>query len=262
MAGENQEIESKEISTEDRARQLGWHPQDEYMGNPDRWVDAETFIKRGEEELPLLRSNLKKIQADLARDREDFQKAAKEFREFHENAVKKAETDAYEKAKNEIERQKQAALESEDVVAYAKADKAAQELKAPQQHQPVQQQVNPSFESWQKQNSWYQEYPELAVEADNVGFNLWNSGKFQNEAQVYEEVSKSIKRKYPHYFTNPNREAPPAVNEGGEPASARRTKARTFDNLPASAKESCDRMIRMGMIKSREDYAKNYEWDK
>lgn len=262
MSLEDLQSQEQELTVEDRARQLGWHPKEEFKGDPERWVDADTFMKKGEEELPVLRSNLKKIQAELAKEREEFQKTAKEFREWHETTVQKAEREAYEKARAEIEQKKLDAVELGDKEAYLKAQEAEKALETKKAPQPQQQQasVDPVFEDWRTKNAWYEEYPELAVEADNVGFALWNSGKFKNTGQVYEEVAKSIRRKYPHYFQNPNRDVPPPVNEGGEPASGRRSKARSFENLPASAKEACDKFIRMGMIKSREDYLKSYDW--
>lgn len=263
MTDEILQSQEAELTSEDRARQLGWHPKEEFKGDPERWVDADTFMKKGEEELPVLRSNLKKIQADLAKEREEFQKTAREFREWHETTVQKTEREAYEKARNDIEQKKLEAVEMGDKEAYLKAqeaEKALETQQAPKQQPQQQPAADPVFDEWRKTNSWYEEFPELAVEADNVGLALWNSGKFKSTGQVFDEVAKSIRRKYPHYFQNPNRDMPSAVNEGGEPASTRRTKARTYDNLPASAKDACERFIRMGMINSREDYLKSYEW--
>ena len=53
----------QELSTEDRARAQGWRPKDEYNGNPDRWVDAEAFVKRGEEELPVVRERNRHLES-------------------------------------------------------------------------------------------------------------------------------------------------------------------------------------------------------
>ena len=39
-----QNVESNAI--EEQALTLNWTPQDEFKGNPDKWVDAETFVKR------------------------------------------------------------------------------------------------------------------------------------------------------------------------------------------------------------------------
>lgn len=262
---ENEVNEPNELSVEDRARQLGWHPKEEYKGDPDRWVDAESFVKKGEEELPVLRSNLKKIQSDLAKEREEFQRTAKEFREWHETTVQKAEREAYERAKADIERKKLEAVEMGDKDAYIAAQEQEKNLAPPKQADqkpaPQQQDVDPAYVEWKSKNTWYDQYPELAVEAENVGIALWQSGKYQNTAQVFDQITQAMKRKYPQYFHNQNRDAPAAVNEGGEPGSARKSKARTYENLPKAAKDACERFLRNGMIKSREDYVKSYDWE-
>ena len=45
---ESDEIEQPD--TEDKARALGWRPETEYKGPKDKWVDAEEFVKRAEED--------------------------------------------------------------------------------------------------------------------------------------------------------------------------------------------------------------------
>ena len=35
-------------SIEDRAREQGWKPKEEYEGDPSKWVSAETFVAKGE----------------------------------------------------------------------------------------------------------------------------------------------------------------------------------------------------------------------
>ena len=266
MSEENEVIENEntdEISVEDRARQLGWHPKEEYKGDPERHLSAEDFIKRGEEELPLLRSNLRKIQDDLAKQQKEFQQTTAEFKEWHESSVRQAKVEAYERAKAEIEAKKLQAVEDGDRDAYEAATKEESKLKAPDEpkkEEPKANDPDPAFNEFVKSNPWYTEYPELAVEADSIGVNLWQSGKFKSTSEVMEQVSKSIQRKYPHYFTNPQRSAEPAVNEEGDPGSSRRTKAKSYDNLPKAAKEACDRFIRLGMISSKQEYVDGYDW--
>lgn len=44
---------------EAEARRQGWKPLEEFKGNPADWVDAATFLKRGEDFLPIVRRELK-----------------------------------------------------------------------------------------------------------------------------------------------------------------------------------------------------------
>ena len=50
-----------EITLEQRARAMGWKPLAEYRGDPRRWTDAAEFIRKGEEELPVLRDQSRRI---------------------------------------------------------------------------------------------------------------------------------------------------------------------------------------------------------
>ena len=47
---------------EDRAAQMGWVPVDKFRGDPAHWVDAETFVKKGEEVMPILRANNRRLE--------------------------------------------------------------------------------------------------------------------------------------------------------------------------------------------------------
>src|SRR5437879_4034225 len=51
---------------EAEASALGWVPQDTFRGDPEKWVDAETFVERGRHVMPILRKNNEKLLADLS----------------------------------------------------------------------------------------------------------------------------------------------------------------------------------------------------
>ena len=60
--------EESEVSAdlESRARKMGWLPEDREKGPKEHWVDAETYVKRGEEILPLLPATNKKLTDRIA----------------------------------------------------------------------------------------------------------------------------------------------------------------------------------------------------
>jgi hypothetical protein len=72
--------------TEDKALRMGWVPKDQFKGAPEKWTDAETFIKRGEEFLPFLKANNRKLEKALENataDLAEMKKTLKEFGDFH-----------------------------------------------------------------------------------------------------------------------------------------------------------------------------------
>lgn len=48
------------------AREMGWTPQDKFKGDPEKWVDADEFVRRGENLLPLLRKSNARLKSELA----------------------------------------------------------------------------------------------------------------------------------------------------------------------------------------------------
>src|SRR5690554_228223 len=41
-------LEERAVRLEEKARQQGWRPFEEWDGDPDDWVGAETFVVRGQ----------------------------------------------------------------------------------------------------------------------------------------------------------------------------------------------------------------------
>ena len=59
----------EEAQAEQKARNMGWVPKEDWKGNPDNWVGADEFVKRGETFVPFLQHQRKRLQADLDTER-------------------------------------------------------------------------------------------------------------------------------------------------------------------------------------------------
>src|SRR5215831_7084498 len=57
--------EQEAAQFEKEARAMGWQPEEEWDGPPGKWIDAKAFIERGEQILPILRANNKKMREEL-----------------------------------------------------------------------------------------------------------------------------------------------------------------------------------------------------
>lgn len=55
MSETGQDIEAK-------ARALGWRPQTEFKGDPKNFVDAATFVERGEQMLPIIKAEKRELE--------------------------------------------------------------------------------------------------------------------------------------------------------------------------------------------------------
>lgn len=65
MSVADEMIEETEDELEARARQMGWKPFEEYRGPPGRWSDARAFIAHGEDTLPILRDQNRRMSEKL-----------------------------------------------------------------------------------------------------------------------------------------------------------------------------------------------------
>ena len=89
MSEEN--VTSNEVAPEivQEAESQGWVSKERYRGNESDWVDAETFVKRGREILPILRKNNENLVKDLNATKEqlkEFREAAEEFKKFQKES--------------------------------------------------------------------------------------------------------------------------------------------------------------------------------
>ena len=165
-----QEEQQQEPSIEERAKGMGWVPKDEFRGAPDRWSDAETFVRRAEEELPIARATTRRLERELL----EMKNTVKEFAAHHK-AVAERE---YQKALRDLKAQQKQAVAEADTERY---DRIEQEIQ--QVHQERAQiagqaapPVDPEFSGWLDDNTWYESDRQLRVIADAIGKSLIDSG--------------------------------------------------------------------------------------
>ncbi len=121
------------VSIEDRARAMGWKPQSEYRGDPRRWTDAATFIAHGEEELPILRDQNRRMSERLARNEGQMatmQKSLTEQAQAVKDAIalaRRADEAGYQRALRELKAQEREAASTGDVETF---DQVQEQIKA------------------------------------------------------------------------------------------------------------------------------------
>lgn len=133
------------VSEEQRAAAMGWKPlpvdarnpqPHEYRGDPRRWTDAATFIAHGEEELPILRDQNRRMSEKLARMEPEVTTLRRTVDEQnvairHVTALaKRADSRGYERAKAELVQQRRQAVEAGDVEAHDQVQEQLDALEA------------------------------------------------------------------------------------------------------------------------------------
>jgi hypothetical protein len=249
---EGAEVAVVEIDEETlkEAKRQGWVPQEDYNGPEDKWVDADTFVKKGKEINALLR----KDNDFLKREVSDMKSTMMEFKKFHAETEKRA----YERAMADLRDQKKEAISTGDGEKVLQIDDAIDELKSARQVEKTQPapQPDPEFVMWSEENRWYTNDSQLRTEADMIGEVI----KRQNPTLIgnafLTEVTNRVKRMYPEKFTNGNRARPSPV-EGTTAPKASSKNGKAFNDLPPEAKAACQKFEKNGLL-TREQYLKEY----
>jgi hypothetical protein len=222
-----------------KAEKMGWTPKDQFKGDPDKWRPADEFVERGENMLPLLRSQVKRQERQIS----ELTATVKDFTEH----LSKTEKRAYDKALADLKEARAAAIKAGDGETFDKVDEAIVELrdKIKTQEAPKQQDgaiPEKDFNEWLSRNRWAEE-----EEMQDIGVGIRKTLHKQHPdatpLELLDLVTKEVKRRFPEKFENPRRNTAAAV-EGAAPP--RKSGGKTYADLPAEARAACDRMARNG----------------
>ena len=239
---------------EDRARRMGWVPQEEFRGDPNRWVDAETFLERGENELPILRERLRKME----RQNQDLSKEVRQF----VREMGKQQKSQHEQSMEDIKRKREQAVEDGDIETYRQYDKQLEQMaqNAPEVPEPKEADDNgwtpdfkETFESWKQENSWYEKDPLLSKEFADFHDWLLGTNPEMDDSDRLKKAEQAVKDKYPQKFKKQPKGSPV---EGGTQRKGKNSKG--YDDLPSEAKAAYDKFVTKKKIMSGDEYLKEY----
>ncbi len=272
------EAEAPPSDTEARARRMGWKPKGEY-DNRGEFMSAEDYLKKAEEDLPVLRARLRKMDDNYTKvlgELTDTKKTFEDFRQFMTNAEKRA----YEKARRELIERRDAAVAHADTEVFHTTEKEIQALDQSAQvltesRPPPQQQrtngqdqqasqMDPIAMKWVEDNPWFINDPQLNRAAKFLDTDLLQQAPGLATEERLATVKAEVARMYPDKFRNPLRSAAPAVappsGESGTPSRSRSATGRGYDDLPPEAKKACDKFMKTVKGFTRDEYLKNYDW--
>jgi hypothetical protein len=255
--------QSEDIDYETEARALGWSPKEEWRGDEKRWVDAETFIERGKEILPVVNERNKKLveeitslKKDREREREETKQAFDRFEKFNAVVLEQMRSDQFSKIKEE---QKQALDEGDDE-RYEKLEekrlKIDEELKieAPKP-QEVPQAESPEIAEFKRSNGWFGADPVLTDYAVKYCDQMALQGMSVQEQ--LDATQRYIVETFPQKFKNPRRNTQPAVGKGGAPSEPKKDKLAKFSDL-TTAEQKLARIQMKNFGWSEQEFLKRY----
>ena len=281
---------------EARATQMGWLPQEQFRGNPDNWVPAETFVRMAEESLPHAKGTIKMMERKMEQQARTLQEQTdriaamqSDMQEFVQ-VSRGAEQRAYEKAKKELLAQQQQAKAEGDMPAFVEATERLDDLiadhpvatgkepkvgaadakpKSPDDEYREWMAAEPTaFDDWKAENTWFVEDPDMFAYAQQMDQFLQTKHGFKlGRSKRLEELTKLVKKRFPEHFGNAARAngSPVEGDSGGAPSGGG---GKTYHDLPAEAKRICDKWTgkdgkgTSGTISglTRADYLASYKW--
>lgn len=275
---------------ETRARALGWRPKEQFRGKPEHWVDADTFVRRGEEIMPILKENnaqlerklveqgteLAAAQALIAESQTEIRELAKFNSEVMRDRakVKKGELlDALKVAKKEGDVDAEVQLTdqlTEHNAALAKAEAAPTVEEKPKPaaatETPEIARAKAEFTQWAKDHDWYNTDPVKTGAANGIAAKLRAEGSKLIGREFYDEVAAQTEELF---GGNPRRIAPGKTEAGGRGTGSGgggSPATKGYSDLDADAQAACERFTKTLVgpgksYKTVEDWRKAYAAD-
>ena len=240
---------------EEEARSQGWKPKEEF-GDDDKWVDAKTFVERGEQFVGILKPRIDKLERKLQYQEQVNRDIANQYKRLEESEKRKRQ-----QLEEELVALRKKAIEENDGEAFEEADTQLNQLRQNKSPDTNTEATPPSwFNDWMVDNAWYGKDTVMRSVADGIAQELRDAGTYLTGREFMDAVSERVKAELPHKFENPRkaRQSDPDVEPTGGRKTTVNSDAATWDNLPAEAKKECTRLIKEGVIKSKEQYAEIY----
>lgn len=283
-------MSTSEIETQ--ARAMGWLPKERFIeqGRPEKnWVDAETYVERGEQIVPILKANNKHLVGQVT----ELQRQNAEFKTQLDSATEAIDalkdlrsSLTVDKVKQEkaglLEQIKEAKTSGDVDAEVALTDKlsevntALREAAKPPvkvtKVEPTGPQLTAEAQAWQEQNPWFGSTEE--ADAGKTGYAMglaqaWvRSGKKTGTKEFFDHVDKKMGEVFDE--NRSRRESGSKVNETTNSESGDGgTSGHSFADLPRDAKEAFEKNAKIlvgpsKLYKTRKElqdvYIAQYDW--
>ena len=237
---------------EAKAREKGWVPKEEFFGDQENHMDADTFLKKRDDKM-----------SRLSDETNELKQTVRELKDFYKNSEEKA----YQRALKELEAKKNIAKEEGDIDELDRVYQQQQELakdytnpvQQPQQQAPPQltSEEQDTADRWIFDNPWYSQDYDMQKQAKEICGNIPSHVPIADNLQ---QVEREMRRRYPSKFKNLRRAQPTrvqgsSVNGGIRPNTPQK---RTLADLPKDAQEAYEKFKRAGAYKRDDSEVQEY----
>ena len=261
------------------ARESGWRPKEEFRGDPEKWVEADIWVSRGENFLPIIKADRDRARSEVQELRAKTKELADLLAASQEaiGALKEHQTAATKRqvqlAETALRQRLIAARESgnldeelavQDELAEirqgreAAAAPAPKPAAAPAPAAPVE---DPATTAWIESNSWFKS------NGRKRGYAMGVADEIRNDPATKDLKGRDFFAELDRRLADDPVINPPAPNKfaDGKPAgsSGRTTHKQGYADLPADAKAACDSQAKLLVgpgraFKTVDDWRANY----
>lgn len=253
-----------------QAEKMGWIPPSRFKGSPDKFVDADLYIERGETVLPIVREQNKRLHSELEAVRAESartaaalkaaQTAIDQIEERHTVETQKA----VEQARRQVKAQLAAASEAGDHEGVAEladqliklnetqpAPKVKASLPAPAPFVP-----DADLAAWNAENPWFGQNKRKTALALGIAEELRDKGEKSVGRAFFERVSEEMEKELG--TTTPRGDKVEGSRGSPEGEGAARG-GKGYMSLPADARQACDAEARR-FVGEGKKYKTVQEW--
>lgn len=244
---DSQHVESSpEVIAE--ARQLGWVPQEEFRGDQSRWVDADSFVKRGHEVMPILKANNARLMGEVTSLKATLTEATQaiaQLRETSEEITRERVAAAKASVISQLKQAKEAGdVDAEMALTDQLTDiRAAEKVDKAKPAAPEAPAIDPAFTSWaaRPENSWFGSDRRRTSLAMGIAQEL--RGDPANAGLVgtafYEKVAREVEVTLGD--RKPAADKVEGARNSGSSGSGTGAGGKGYSGLPPEAKAACDK---------------------
>lgn len=234
------------------AEKMGWIPPSRFKGDPERFVDADQYIERGETVLPIVKEQNKRLHAEVNELRTQAAKteaalaaatkAIEEIEERHTVATQKA----VEQARKDLKLQLAEASEAGDHTAVAELTERMTQLNtAEKEAPPVKKEEAPpayvppaDLVEWNAENPWFGKDKRKTALALAIGQELRENGETSIGRVFYEKVTAELELTLGTKKEEPRGDKVEGARGSGDGQGSGGKKS--YSSLPKDARDACD----------------------
>lgn len=265
-------------SIEEKAKSIGWLPKEQFRGDPDKWVPAEKYIEKGENFIPFLQADKRRLEGALSATNQKVSALESSLREATETieALKEFRTELnkerVEEAREQLVGGIKAAREAGDVEGeerlrekLAETRQALKETTKVTETKPIEKgpdpMESPEWKDFVANNPWWSEDPVMRAASVALGQDLAAKGKLDGLSPTarFAAIAQATKERFGQ--TEERRDSKVEGTRGG--GTQRQEKGQGFMDLPADVKDGCARFEARLVgpkkaYKTVEEYRKSY----